>query len=190
MNPQFWWYLARASGIVAWLMLTASVLWGVVLASDAIPARGRRVRRLGMHRWLAGLTLVFIAGHLGALLADRAAHIRVLELAVPYVGSWRPTAIALGVIALWLIVAVEVTALLSRRLSRRWWRDIHIAGYGVFWAATIHGALAGSDATKPLYQVTAIAAVALSVFAVSYRLLTSDKRRRTSPSERLTMPSA
>lgn len=190
MNPQVWWYLARASGIVAWLMLTASVLWGVMLASDAIPARGRRVRRLGMHRWLAGLTLVFIAGHLGALLADRAAHMRLVELAVPYVGSWRPTAIALGVIALWLVVAVEVTALLARKLSRRWWRDIHIAGYGAFWAVTIHGALAGSDATRPLYQITALAAVAVSAFAVSYRVLARGKRRPASPPEQLPMPSA
>ena len=41
MNPQFWWYLTRSSGIVAWLMLTASVIWGVLLSTKAFPTQRR-----------------------------------------------------------------------------------------------------------------------------------------------------
>jgi methionine sulfoxide reductase heme-binding subunit len=178
MNPHTLWYLARASGIVAWLMLTASVLWGVVLATDLFPRRRRAAWLLSMHRWLAGLTIVFIAGHLGALLADRYSHIGALTIVVPFASSWRPTAVAVGVVAVWLLVGVEVTALAAKRLSKKWWRDVHIAGYGVFWAASIHGALAGTDASRALYTVTSIAALAAIVFAASYRVLTRDLPRR------------
>jgi DMSO/TMAO reductase YedYZ heme-binding membrane subunit len=174
-------------------MLTASVLWGVVLTTDLFPRRRRAAWLLDMHRGLAGLTIVFVAGHLGALLADRYAHVGVLDLVVPFASAWRPTALAVGVVAVWLLVGVEATALAAKRLSKKWWRDIHLASYGVFWAVSIHGALAGTDASRPLYTVTSIAALAAIVFAASYRILTRElpKRRptgtRTSPSS---IPSA
>jgi hypothetical protein len=56
MTPETWWFLSRASGIVAWLMLTASVLWGIVLATDLFPKWRRRAWLTDLHRWLAGLT--------------------------------------------------------------------------------------------------------------------------------------
>jgi methionine sulfoxide reductase heme-binding subunit len=193
MNPHILWYLARACGIVAWLMLTASVLWGIVLATDLFPRRRRAAWLLNMHRWLAGLTIVFIAGHLGALLVDRYSHIGVLTIVVPFASSWRPTAVAVGVVAVWLLFGVEATALAAKRLSKKWWRDVHIASYGVFWAVSIHGALAGTDASRALYTVTSIAALAAIVFAASYRVLTRDlpkRRPARAPRAPSSLPSA
>ena len=69
------------------------------------------------------------------------------------------------------LVAVEVTALAMKKLSKRWWRNVHIASYFVFWAVSIHAALAGTDTSKTLYTVTAIVALAAVVFAASYRAL-------------------
>ena len=178
MSPEMWWFLSRASGIVSWLMLTASVLWGVVLATDLFP-RWRRLAWLAdLHRWLAGLTVFFLAGHLTTLLADRHAGFRLVDVFVPYAGSWRPTAIAAGVVALWLLLAVEGTSLAAKRLPDARWRDIHIVSYWVFWLATIHAAFAGTDMSRPLYAVTSLAAVAVVVFATSYRILTRDLPKR------------
>jgi DMSO/TMAO reductase YedYZ heme-binding membrane subunit len=159
-------------------MLTASVLWGIVLATDLFPNQRRVAWLLGMHRWLAGLTFFFIAGHLMTLLLDSYARFSVRALLVPYASTWRPTAIAVGVVSLWLLVAVEMTALARKRFSRKWWRTIHIASYGVFWAVCIHGALAGTDSSKPIYMVSAIAALAAVVFAASYRALSHHLPKR------------
>lgn len=178
MNPHIWWYLSRASGIVAWVMLTASVLWGIVLASDLFPKWRRNAWLLSMHRWLAGLTLLFILGHLVTLLFDSYAKFTVPALLIPYASTWRPTAIALGVVALWLLVAVELTALAAKKLSRKWWRDIHIASYLVFWSVSIHGALAGTDTSKPMYTWAAIAALSAVVFTASYRALSHSLPKR------------
>jgi DMSO/TMAO reductase YedYZ heme-binding membrane subunit len=160
-------------------MLTASVLWGIVLATDLFPKQRRPAWILSMHRWLAGLTFFFIAGHLATLLFDSYAKFRPLDFVVPYSSTWRPTAIAVGVIALWLLIAVEVTALAMKKLSKKWWRSVHIASYFVFWAVSIHGALAGTDTSKVIYIVTAIMALAAVAFAASYRALshTLPKRR-------------
>ncbi len=191
MNPQIWWYLSRASGIVAWLMLTASVLWGIVLATDLFPRRRRPAWLLDLHRWLAGLTIFFLAGHLGALLADRHAHFGVLDVVVPFSSTWRPTAIAVGIIAAWLLIAIEGTALAMKRLSKKWWRDVHIVSYWVFWGTCVHAALAGTDTSKPIYTVTSLVAVAMVVFAASYRVLSRDlpKRRPQRGTERARGPS-
>jgi sulfoxide reductase heme-binding subunit YedZ len=178
LNPHIWWYLSRSAGIVAWIMLTASVLWGIVLATDLFPKWRRNARLLEMHRWLAGLTFFFVAGHLMTLLFDSYAKFRLVDLVVPYAGTWRPTAIAVGVVALWLLVAVEVTALAMKKLSKTWWRSVHIASYFVFWGVSIHAALAGTDTSKTLYTVTAIVALAAVVFAASYRALSHDLPKR------------
>ena len=69
--------------IVAWIMLTASVLWGIVLATDLFPKWRRNARLLAMHRWLAGLTFFFIAGHLVTLLFDSYAKFGLRDLLVP-----------------------------------------------------------------------------------------------------------
>lgn len=178
MNPHIWWYISRASGIVAWITLTASVLWGIVLVTDLFPKQRRAAWLLGMHRWLAGLTFFFIAGHLVTLLFDSYAKFSVRAVLVPYASTWRPTAIAVGVIGFWLLIAIEVTALAMKRFSKKWWRNIHIASYGVFWAVCIHGALAGTDSNKANYMVTAIMALAAVVFAASYRTLSRDLPKR------------
>jgi sulfoxide reductase heme-binding subunit YedZ len=179
MTPETWWFLSRAAGIVAWLMLTASVLWGIVLATDLFPRWRRRAWLTDLHRWLAGLTVFFLAGHLATLLADSHAKFRVLDVLVPYASTWRPTAIAAGVVAFWLLLAVEGTALAMKRLPGKWWRDIHIVSYWVFWLTTIHAAFAGTDTSRTLYAVTSLAAVAMVVFATSYRILTRDLPKRS-----------
>jgi sulfoxide reductase heme-binding subunit YedZ len=177
-DPHIWWYLSRASGIVGWLMLTASVLWGIVLATDLFPKWRRTAWLLKMHRWLAGLTFFFIAGHLVTLLFDSYAKFGIKDLLVPGASTWRPTAIALGVISLWLLIAVQVTALAMKKVSKKWWRNVHITSYFVFWAVCLHGALAGTDTSKVLYIVTAIVALAAVVFAASYRALSHDLPKR------------
>ncbi len=96
MNPQFWWFLTRASGIVAWLMLTASVIWGIVLSTKAFPETRRPAWLLDLHRWLGGLTVSFVVIHLVALVADSYVQFDLVDLAVPFASAWKPLAVALG----------------------------------------------------------------------------------------------
>jgi sulfoxide reductase heme-binding subunit YedZ len=177
-DPHIWWYLSRAAGIVAWLMLIASVLWGIVLATDLFPKWRHAPTLLAMHRWLAGMTFFFIAGHLVTLLFDGYAKFRVADLLVPFSSTWKPTAIAVGIVALYLLIVVQLTALGMKRLSKKWWRDVHIVSYFVFWSVSIHGALTGTDTAKTLYVATAVVALAAVVFAASYRVLSHDLPKR------------
>lgn len=179
MNAQILWYLARAFGITSWLMLTGSVLLGIVLSSDLFPKSRRPVWLQSMHRWLSMLTFFFLAGHIGMLLADTKMHFSAMDMAVPFHSSWRPTAVAVGVTSMWLLLAVALTALASKRLGKHWWRGIHLFGYWVFWGASIHAALAGTDAPKTIYMVTSVVVLAAVAFATSYRVLSHHLPKRS-----------
>lgn len=178
MNPQFWWYLARSSGIVAWLMLTASVIWGVLLSTKAFPHHRRPIWLLSLHRWLAGLTLSFLAVHIVALVADSYVTFDLADIAVPYASDWKPGAVALGVLGMWLLIAVEVTSLAMRRLPRTFWRTVHMSSYVVFWLTSMHAAFAGSDSSSWPYRGTAVASIVAVAWSLMYRLANRRAVRR------------
>jgi len=178
MNPQFWWYLARSSGIIAWLMLTATVIWGILVSTKAFPNQRRPVWLLALHRWLAGLTLSFLAIHLAALLADSYVSFGLADLAIPYASDWKPGAVALGVIAMWLLIAVQLTSLAMRRLPRRFWRIVHLSSYLAFWLTSLHAAFAGTDTASWLYRGGAAASILAVAWALMYRLANRRAVRR------------
>lgn len=174
MSPQFWWYLTRASGIVAWLMLTATVIWGILVSTKAFPHQRQPIWLLSLHRWLAGLTLWFLAIHLVSLVADSYVSFGVADLLVPFASEWRPGAVAFGVVGMWLLVAVQVTSWAMRRLPRRFWRIVHLSSYLAFWLTSLHAAYAGTDRSTTLYQVSAVASILAVAWALMYRV--ADRR--------------
>ena len=181
MSGQLWWYLSRASGTIAWLMLTATVLWGIASSVDLFPRRRRVGWLVDLHRWLGGLTVGFVALHIAALVADSYVHFGLTDLFVPFASDWKPLPVALGVVALWGLIAVQGTSLAIRRLRRRTWHTIHVAGYGVFVLGSFHGITAGTDATQPMY----VATTAVSMLAVGWasikRIRGLEDRSRTRP---------
>jgi DMSO/TMAO reductase YedYZ heme-binding membrane subunit len=167
---------------VAWLLLTASVLWGIVLSTKAFPRRRRPAWLLDLHRSLGGLTMGFVALHVSALIADNYVDFGIADVAIPLASRWKPAAVTLGVVAGWALVGVELTSLAMKRLSRKSWHAIHLVSYIVFWLATFHGAFAGTDRSRPLYQWTAILSIVVVAWAMTYRLTHRKPPRPARPS--------
>ena len=157
-------------------MLTASVLWGIVLASGAFPAHRRPAWLLDLHRWLGALTIGFLGLHLGALVADSYVHFDLVDLTVPFAADWRTGAVAAGVLSMWALLAVQISSLVRRRISKRVWRAIHVISYPTFMLVSLHGVLAGTDATQPLYVATTVATVAAVATLAAHRALTRNAR--------------
>jgi predicted ferric reductase len=147
---QLSWYVARATGIVAWVLLAAGVLWGLAISTKAFRGRARPNWMLDLHRFLGGAGVVLVGLHLVALVADGFVHIGPAELLVPFASDYRPAAVAWGVVAMYALVADELTSLLRHRLSKRAWRRAHALGFPLFASATVHGITAGTDAGSPL----------------------------------------
>jgi predicted ferric reductase len=163
---QLFWYTARASGIVAWALLGASVIWGLWLSGRVRPLGARPAWILDLHRFLGGLATVFVGVHVASILLDSYTSFGPTDALVPFASSWHPVAVAWGVIALYLLLAVELTSLARHRLPQRLWRTVHVASLPLFVLSTIHDVAAGTDASNPL----SIAAIALAAAAIGVLL--------------------
>lgn len=186
MTQQIWWYLTRSSAIVAWILLSATVIWGIVLSTDLFKRWRRPAWLLDLHRWLGGLMLVFVGIHIATLIADSYVEFSALDVLVPFSSDWKPVPVAIGIIAMWGLVAVQISSLLMKRLPRKVWRGIHLTSYVTFWLVSLHGTFAGTDASQPLYVATSAFAVLAVVAATTYRIVNGKKRsrRRTPPTRR------
>jgi predicted ferric reductase len=192
MTTQAWWYLARASGYVAWGLVTSSVIGGLMLTTRLTNGRPRPAWILDLHRFLAGTAVIFTALHIGGLVADTYVHFGPADILVPLASHWRPAPVALGVIALYLLGAIEITSLLMRRLPRGLWHGVHLTSYVLFWLATFHLLSAGTDATNPISRLIVGCVVALVTFLSFMRVLDrrsthhSLRRSTAHPGERQT----
>jgi hypothetical protein len=171
LNPQVAWYAARSSGLVAWALVTAGILWGLALSTRLVRRRGVPAWLLDLHRFLGTLSLVFVAVHLVALWADSYTAFAWSELFVPMASAWRPGAVAWGIVGTYLLVAIQVTSWLMRRLPRRLWHTVHLSSFGLFAVATVHGFQAGADRQTLVVEWLALTGGTLVVFLGVFRVL-------------------
>lgn len=170
MDSHTWWYLARAGGIVAWGLLAASVMWGLALSTRLLGPRPRPNWMLDLHRFLGGLAVIFTGVHVLGLVLDSYVHFGPVEILIPFTGDYRPTAVAWGIIATYLLIAVEITSLMRKKLSKRAWHLTHMLSFPVFGFATAHGLMAGTDSSNALLWVSMLVVTILVVAMTIARL--------------------
>lgn len=153
MTSPLIWYVARASGLLAWGLLAAATLWGLSLSTKFLGRRPRPNWLLDLHRWLGGVAVLFTGVHVGALLLDQYVHFGIVSILVPFASHWHPVAVAWGVVSLYLLLAVELTSLARAHLSKQLWRRVHFASFALFVLATVHGLAAGTDTRSALARV-------------------------------------
>jgi methionine sulfoxide reductase heme-binding subunit len=176
VNEQLWWYIARSGGIVAWALLAASVLWGLALSTKVLRGRPRPNWILDLHRFLGGLALLFTGIHVAALVADSYVHFGLSEVLVPLASEWHPVAVAWGVVALYLLIAVELTSLARKRISKRTWRLTHFLSFPLFVFTTVHAMTAGTDRSTVLLRWGVIV-VSAAVTAMTFVRLRKVERQ-------------
>lgn len=182
-NEQLWWYVARSGGIVALVLTGLAVIWGLALSTKVMGGAPAPKWLLSLHRWFGGLSVIFTAVHALALVFDSYVSFGLTDLLIPFASEWKPGAVAWGIISMYLLVAVQASSLLMKRMPRRWWKGIHMSSWLLFWTGLVHGITAGTDAAHPAYiAVTAVMTV-LVTFLTGYRIFTSRKaKRRIRPS--------
>jgi DMSO/TMAO reductase YedYZ heme-binding membrane subunit len=173
------WYVARSAGLLAWALLTASILWGLLLSTRVMGRKVKPVWLLDLHRYLGGLATIFTAVHVAAILVDRYQPFSLTAALIPFVSSWRPGAVAWGIVGLYLLLAVELTSLARTRLPRKVWRATHAASFPLFGFATLHLVTAGTDARTWIVRWTVAAAVTAVGGLTAWRLSGDDRPART-----------
>lgn len=173
------WYIIRSLGITAYILMTLSVVWGLVLSGHAAKDWSPGMLSMLLHSTLSWLGLVFSALHAFLLMFDRYFAYQVLDILVPFRGPYRPLAVGLGTLALWILVIVTPSFSLKKRfLSHRLWKLIHYLSYGAFVMVTLHGLTAGTDAHNLGFRVMMASGVVLTVILLGYRLGSRAKNGR------------
>ena len=143
------WLAIRGTGLTAWGLLTAVVVWGILLKTQILGRLAPPMRLLDLHRWLGAIALAFLALHLGLLLIDPAVKFTLGQILIPGTAPWQTLATALGTIAFWLLIPVTFLGRLRARMGQagnRWFSRAHLLAYAAWPIATAHYVLAGTDA--------------------------------------------
>ncbi len=164
------WYLMRASGVVATLLLTAVFSLGVATTKRWHPRRLPRFVTAALHRNVALLAVTFLALHIGTALVDRYAHVGVVAIVVPFTAGRSALWVGLGAASLDLISALVVTSLARRHVGLRVWRIVHWAAYLAWPLALAHGLGVGSDTGARWVQAITGACVGSVALLVLWRL--------------------
>lgn len=187
MTESIWWYVARSAGIVAWILLATSVLWGAALASRLFVKRPKAPWILDLHGGVSNLAVVFTGIHLVGLYLDGYVEFGLKELLVPLTSTYRPVAVAWGIVALYLLAALQTTSVLKKRMSHKTWRKVHHLALPTYVLATVHVFTAGTDASHAALSVAAYAVSGL-VLALGLTRLWAPKGRLPRPAKPATAP--
>ena len=172
------WYLARGAGFAALIAFTASTVLGALATTGRRSAQGldRRYLRQMAHRSAAVTGIVLLATHIVLILTDAFVNVSGTGALIPFTAGYRPFALGLGSIAVYLFVLVAVAGAARGRLASsakgaRNWRRIHLLAY-VGWALSMgHGILAGTDTgtrwTTAIYLICGAAVVFAGATRVS-----------------------
>lgn len=168
-GEQVWWYIARSGGIVALILSAASVFWGLLLSSRYLKGGAKPAALLNLHKFLGALTVVFSLVHVAGLYLDSFVEFGIAELLIPFRSGWKPVEVAWGVIAFWLLLAVQLSSMVMKRIPRKLWKWIHLASYVMLPLGVLHGIAAGTDAGSSWYQLISGGLIGLLAFLTAWR---------------------
>lgn len=170
LDPKALWYLTRGTGVVALILLTASVALGVLTTGRWSTPRWPRFALGGLHKHLTLLTVAFVVVHVLTTVLDGYAPVRIQDALVPFVSRYRPIWLGLGAVAFDLLLALILTSLLRVRIGPRLWRNVHWLAYACWPVALVHALGTGSDARSGFMLVAAVASIVSVVGSVLVRV--------------------
>jgi sulfoxide reductase heme-binding subunit YedZ len=164
------WYLARGTGVVSLILLTVVVALGIGNRSGRALFGLPRFGVALVHRNAALLAVALLAVHVTTLMFDPYAQLKLVDLVVPFAGTYRPFWLGLGTLGLDLILALVVTSLLRHRMGRRSWRAVHWLAYAAWPIALVHGLGTGTDAGDLWLRAIAGLCLVAVLAAVGWRV--------------------
>jgi hypothetical protein len=175
------WYLTRGTGVVTLLLLTASVVLGIMESGRWARPRWPKLLTAGLHKNVSLLVLVFLAIHVVTSVADGFAPIGWLAVVVPFESAYRPLWLGLGAVSLDLLLAITITSLIRQRIGYGLWRVVHVMAYACWPVALLHGLGTGSDTRVDWVLALSLACLAIVVAAIWWRVSVPHRASRRWP---------
>jgi sulfoxide reductase heme-binding subunit YedZ len=164
------WYTTRATGIVALVLLTATMVLGILTAGRLRARRWPAFAQADLHKRISLLAMVFLGLHVVTAVLDTYVSVGWASVIVPFASPYRPLWTGLGTVAVDLLVAVAVSSALRQRINARTWRGIHWLAYGSWPVAMVHSLGIGTDAAKLWMDALAALCTMAVIGAVAWRV--------------------
>jgi sulfoxide reductase heme-binding subunit YedZ len=175
------WYTTRGAGAVTLVLLSGSVVLGILSVLRVQSAAWPRFLTTGLHRNLALMTLVFLALHIVTAVVDPFTHLGWLTAVVPFSSYYRTLWLGLGTIAFELLLAIVATSLVRGLIGQAVWRWVHWLTYAAWPLGVLHGLGTGTDAWSPWFFVLTVICVGAVATALVYRLVAGSPDPLTGP---------
>jgi sulfoxide reductase heme-binding subunit YedZ len=172
------WYVDRAAGYTALVLLTVSILLGLLLSMKLSSPRWPRFLTNDLHEHIALVTLVFIGVHGLAILIDPFMRFGWADVLVPFSTAYHPAAMALGIVSGYVALAVWLSSRVRKRIGHRMWRRLHYATFAVYGFAIVHTLLIGNDRSTTWGRAVVLASLASVVAMTALRVLSSGADRQ------------
>ncbi len=170
MEGPILWYLNRGSGAVTMVLLTVTVVLGVLSLGGRPAGRVPRFVFQSLHRNAALLAFVMLGAHIVSCVVDAYVDIRWWQAFVPYGATYEPLWLGLGAVAVDLLLVIAVTSMMRRRLADRTWRLLHQLAWPMWGLSLAHGIGMGTDLRGGWWLVTLGCGVAVAA-ALCWRLV-------------------
>jgi predicted ferric reductase len=171
------WYMSRAGGFVAYLLLWFSIIWGLTLSTKITAGIVSAPTAYGLHEFLSILAVVFAVIHSGVLLGDEYIKFSIFQLTIPFTGQYEPLWTGLGTIGLYLLVALTGSFYVRKQIGHKLWRFLHYLSLVAYLIALSHGLMAGSDSGLTVVKIMYLGTGLSVLFLTYYRLLSLRVKR-------------
>jgi methionine sulfoxide reductase heme-binding subunit len=171
-----WWLASRASGIVAFALMSVSVVIGLLLASGLARRPGLPRKLVAVHQQTALQGLIAIGVHGATLLGDQWLKPGIAAITIPFTLDYKPFFTGLGVIAGYLAATLGLSFYARRRIGVKRWRKLHRLTVVAWALGAIHAIGAGSDASAPWFKAILLAAAVPIIFLFTYRVMPVARR--------------
>jgi predicted ferric reductase len=172
-DTQIYWFLSRASAIVAYALLWLSMALGLMMTGKMARVWPGMAVSADLHQHVSLLGLAFAFSHAFLLLGDSYIHFNLIRLVFPFAsGNYMPFWVGIGQIGFYLWAVVALSYYVRRQIGRRGWRLLHSASFTAFLAALAHGIASGTDSSALWMQSLYWLSGASLLFLGFFRLLT------------------
>jgi predicted ferric reductase len=177
-EPKAFWDLSRTSALTAYLLFSLSVILGLLITNRMARIWPGGPTALDLHQFTGLLGLGFSLFHGLILLGDSFMHFSPLQILIPFATlNYRPAWVGLGQLAFYLLIPITFSFYFRRHIGAKLWRALHYGTFVAYSLATVHGLLAGTDATTPLFLFVYAGTGALVCFLTLYRVFTMTPAR-------------
>jgi DMSO/TMAO reductase YedYZ heme-binding membrane subunit len=172
------WYVIRVSALLAYLALTASVVYGLLLSTGILDRIAQRTVSFTLHQDLSAIGVSLALVHAAVLMIDRSVPYAPAEVLLPFSGPYRPIWVGIGQISLAIGLLVLLSFYARRRIGTKRWRSLHYLSFVAYLGATVHGLMAGTDTAAPGIVVGYAVLLAVVAFLLAYRIVLAGAARR------------